>query len=155
MKIRLLTVGAIENKHLKGLAALYEERIRRYAAIDIGAIRAEKIKSLSKKEILKREGEKLAQKLQKDGEIIVLDNDGKEYSSKEFAALFKSMLNRSVKQATFIVGGPLGLSEDIKRGKKNVSLGKMTLPHELATVVLLEQIYRAQTILRGEKYHKE
>jgi len=154
MKIHLLTVGKIENKHLKALAALYEERIRHYSAIDIEAIKPEKIKTLSSKEILQREGEKLAQKLPKSGEVIILDSKGEEYSSEELADFFRSLINRSVKQATFIIGGPLGLADAAKKGKKNISLGKITLPHELAAVVLLEQIYRAQTILRGEKYHK-
>ena len=86
---------------------------------------------------------------------IVLDKDGKQFSSVDFSQLFIQLARQSTKQITFVIGGPLGLADEVKKkAGQLLSFSKMTFPHELAAVLLLEQIYRAQSILKGEKYHK-
>ena len=106
-------------------------------------------------ELLKREGEKILAKLFTADYNVVWDTAGKQFTSKEFADFFNRLAVQRVKQTTFIIGGPLGIATEIqKKADVRLSLSKMTFPHELAAVMLLEQIYRAHTILRGEHYHK-
>ncbi|MBN1560019.1 23S rRNA (pseudouridine(1915)-N(3))-methyltransferase RlmH [candidate division KSB1 bacterium] len=155
MKIRLILVGEIENKPLRALTELYCERINHYSALRIDTIKPERIKSMPGAELLKREGEKILAKLLASDYNVVWDKGGKQLTSQEFADFFNQLAGQSRKQVTFIIGGPLGIAEEIqKRADARLSLSKMTFPHELAAVMLLEQIYRAQTILRGEHYHK-
>jgi len=155
MKIRLLIAGKIDNKSADALAELYIKRIQHYLPIAVEMIKPEKIKSLSDMEILDREGQKFLDKLISTDYNIVLDKNGKQLTSEGFAGLFNQLAGQSTKQITFIIGGPLGLPEQVKnKANQLVSFSKMTFPHELAIVLLLEQIYRAQSILKGEKYHK-
>lgn len=155
MKIRLLIVGKIENKNADALAELYLKRIKHYLPISMKIIKPEKIKSLSDTEVLNREGLKFLEKIIVSDYTVVMDKGGKQFTSEEFAKLFNKLAGQSTKQITFVIGGPLGLSDDVKKkANQLLSFSKMTFPHELAFVMLLEQIYRAQTILKGEKYHK-
>ncbi len=137
------------------MAADYQKRIKRYLPINIITIKPEKIKSLSNAEILKREGERIQEKLNQGDTVIVMDKSGKMQSSKQLAAAFEKMVLGRNRNLVFIIGGPLGLDEAVKKRADQIwSFSKMTFPHELAAVMLLEQIYRVQTIRRGEKYHK-
>ncbi|MBN1466664.1 23S rRNA (pseudouridine(1915)-N(3))-methyltransferase RlmH [candidate division KSB1 bacterium] len=155
MKIRLLLVGKIENGHIKALAELYCERISHYAAIEIDVIRPEKIKNMTVAELLKREGERILAKLSTAEYTVVCEKGGKQFSSEEYAAFFDRLAAQGRKQVTFVIGGPLGIANKVqKEADEQLSLSRMTFPHELVAVVLLEQIYRAHTILRGENYHK-
>ena len=155
MKIRLLIVGKIKNKNTDALAELYLERIKHYLPIMVEIIKPEKIKNLPDAEILHREGQQILPKLFNSDYNVILDKDGKQLASTEFAHLFNRLAGQSTKQITFVIGGPLGLSGTIKKkGNQLLSFSRMTFPHELASVILLEQIYRAQSILKGEKYHK-
>ena len=155
MKIRLLISGKIENKNADALAELYLKRIKHYLPITVEIIKPEKIKSLSKAEILNREAAKFMERLKESDFSVVMDKDGKQIMSEDFSEFFVRLAGQSTKQITFVVGGPLGLSPNAKmKANQILSFSKMTFPHELAIVMLLEQIYRAQSILRGEKYHK-
>jgi 23S rRNA (pseudouridine1915-N3)-methyltransferase len=155
MKIRLLIAGKIENQNADALAQVYLKRIKHYVPISIDIIKPEKMKSLSDAEILNREGQKFLQKISSSDYTAVMDKGGKQITSNEFAKLFNRLAGQSTKQITFVIGGPLGLSDDVKKkADQLLSFSKMTFPHELAFVMLLEQIYRAQSILKGEKYHK-
>ena len=155
MKIRLLIVGKIVNSHIKALSELYEKRVERYVSLEIDVIKSEKIKATSTGELLDREGEKILSKLSARDYSIILDKAGKQCSSEAFSQFFQRLANQSQKQISFIIGGPLGLADKVKeKAQEQLSLSKMTFPHELATVLLLEQIYRAHSILHGEPYHK-
>mgnify|MGYP006283215643 CR=1 FL=1 len=155
MKTRILLVGKMNNHHVEALAEMYRRRIQHYVPINFEIVKAEKIKHLSDEEILQREGERILSKLDNSDYVIILDKAGKQIASTNFAELFNDVARRGTKRITFIVGGPLGLSEAVKNsGDQAISFSKMTFPHELAVVMLLEQIYRAQSILKGEKYHK-
>jgi 23S rRNA (pseudouridine1915-N3)-methyltransferase len=154
MKIRLLTVGRIENESIQTTADMYRNRIDHYAVINWEIVKPERSKSLSVPEILMREGRRIVQKLESKDYTILLDRAGSQSSSEEFASSLERFM-QSAKRVTFIIGGPWGVAETIKRqAAELLSLSKMTLPHELAAVVLLEQLYRAFSILKGEKYHK-
>ncbi len=155
MKIRLLTVGKPENPQFKAAIDMYLKRIKHYTAIEMDFIKPEKIAKLSESEILEREKIKLEKKLSPTEYTIVMDKGGKQFSSTEFANWIQNQQNNGRQSVTIIIGGPHGLAPEIvSKAEQKVSFSKMTFPHELAAVMLLEQIYRAHTILRGEKYHK-
>jgi 23S rRNA (pseudouridine1915-N3)-methyltransferase len=154
MKIRLLTVGKLENENILSLAEVFQNRISHYTILNWEIIKPEKSKSLSVPEILMREGERIIQKIESKDHTILLDKEGRQQSSEQFAASLER-LAQSARQITFIIGGPWGAADTIKRQANDIlSLSKMTLPHELTAVLLLEQLYRAFSILKGEKYHK-
>ncbi|MDZ7723185.1 MAG: 23S rRNA (pseudouridine(1915)-N(3))-methyltransferase RlmH [candidate division KSB1 bacterium] len=155
MKLNILTVGDPGNKHLKALADRYTQRIRRYAPVMRTAVKPVRIKSLSKEQIKQQESDRLYDKCLQHDHVVALDARGEQMSSEDFAQFFNDSARRSVRQITFVIGGPLGLdSAFLKQAHRRLSISAMTLPHELALVVLLEQIYRAHTILKGEPYHK-
>ncbi len=155
MKIRILTVGKLDNKHYKALSELYLKRISHYLSVSSDHIKAERIASLSASEIKSRESKKLLQRLPRDEYVIALDRTGKQLASEEFAQMFDELSFRGRKKITFVIGGPIGLDDEIlRRADLVLSLSEMTFAHELVSVILLEQIYRALTILRGEQYHK-
>lgn len=155
MNIRLLIAGKIENNNADALSVLYLKRINRYLPITVDVIKPEKLKSLSDNQVLEREGKRFLDKLNLSDYTVVLDKDGRQFTSEEFAQFFNRMAGYSAKQITFIIGSPLGLADEVKeKADQLLSFSKMTLPHEFACVLLLEQIYRAQSILKGEKYHK-
>ena len=155
MKIKILLVGKIENQNYRELSVKYLERIAHYQPIITDYVKAEKISSLSTKEIIDRESKRLLAKLSPTDYVCALDKNGKQQSSVDFARFVQSLQNQSKKQITFVIGGPLGLSEMVlKRANSVLSLSKMTFAHELSAIVLLEQIYRTMNILHGGKYHK-
>lgn len=103
---------------------------------------------------LEREARSLERKI-KESYLVVLDEAGRQFSSQELSAMFEKLMNRGVPEITFIVGGYSGIPEQIKQAADlNWSLGRLTLPHELARVVVLEQVYRSMSILRSLPYHK-
>ncbi len=151
--IVILAVGKIKEKHWRTAAEEYLARLRPYAKILVEEVAAESWQRISDKEKAKdKEGERLLKFLEKysGSEIILLDESGKQFSSREFSQI----LNRASGRIVFVIGGALGFSEKVKNSLRvKLSLSKMTLPHELARVVLLEQIYRAATIILGKAYH--
>lgn len=149
----ILAVGKIKEKQWQTATQEYLTRLKPYAKIIIEEVLSEPFKRESDKEKAKQnEGERLLKALAKysDSEIIILDERGRELTSREFSDFF----GREARRVVFVVGGSLGFGENFaKRSFTKISLSKMTLPHELARVVLLEQIYRATTIVSGKEYH--
>ena len=155
MKIRLLIVGKVENKSYNELSNLYLGRIQHYIPVSLESVKPEKISSMSKVEIIHLEGDRLMEKLSPEEYVIALDKNGSHHSSEEFAHFLQSLHNQSRKYITFVVGGPLGLSDKVQaRANSIISLSKMTFAHELSAIIILEQIYRAMNITYGGKYHK-
>ena len=150
--IKLITVGSIKEKYLKDAIEEYTKRISKYTKIEIievkdeGLVEPQKSISLEEEKILKHINDK--------DYIITLEIEGKNLSSEEFAEkLDKIQLEAST--ITFIIGGSYGLSQNIKdKAKLHLSFSKMTFPHQLFRVLLLEQIYRAYKINNNESYHK-
>ena len=150
--IKIITVGSIKEKYLKDAIEEYIKRISKYTNIKIIEVKDEGLVEPNKSLIL--EEEKILKHINDKDYIITLEIEGKELSSTEFAdKLDKITLEAST--ITFIIGGSYGLSENIKsKAKLHLSFSKMTFPHQLFRVLLLEQIYRAFKINNNESYHK-
>ncbi|OUO76011.1 23S rRNA (pseudouridine(1915)-N(3))-methyltransferase RlmH [Blautia sp. An249] len=159
MKITILTVGKIKEKYLKDAIAEYSKRLSRYCRLEIVETADEKTPDQAsealEKQIRKKEGERLQKYLREDAYKIALAIDGKMLSSEEFAEKIERLGIQSTSHIIFIIGGSIGLDEEIlKKADYLLSFSKMTFPHQLMRVILLEQIYRGYRILSGEPYHK-
>jgi 23S rRNA (pseudouridine1915-N3)-methyltransferase len=155
--IRRATVVAVGR--LRGWAADgcddYLNRLRRYFPVEIAEVPEEDMNRRSREEVLATEGERLLKRLPAGAHVIVLDREkGKPLSSEELARKLDSLGVSGRSYVAFVLGGPLGLSPKVlDRADERLSFGKITLPHALARIVLLEQLYRAVKIERGERYH--
>ncbi len=131
-------------------------RLKHYCKIELQSVREEKIRSNdSPARILRLEGERLLSKIDRDTFLVVLDKAGKSLDSVEFSHQIEQWQNRGTRKVIFMIGGPLGIDETVKqRANLILSISRFTFTHEMVRLILLEQIYRAFTILRGEKYHK-
>lgn len=158
MKITVICVGKLKEAYLKSAISEYMKRISRFADFEIFEVADQKIPdNASRKieeQILNKEGEIILSKIKNNSYVIAMCVEGKLFSSEELADEIKNISIQS-SNITFIIGGSLGLSEDVKkRADKRISFGKITLPHQLMRVVLSEQIYRAFKINANETYHK-
>jgi len=152
MRITILAVGKIKKDYFREAIGEYLKRLSPYAKIDVEEIEAEPFKRESDKDKAKKiEGEKILKFLEKnEGNIIILDEKGKNFSSHEFAEFLEDKNERII----FVIGGALGFHENILENPyRKLSLSKMTFPHEMARMILLEQIYRASAIMSGKEYH--
>jgi 23S rRNA (pseudouridine1915-N3)-methyltransferase len=133
----------------------YLTRIERYQPIRLVPVRPERDGDRDPRVCRRREGERLLAAVPAAGRLWALDARGRTFSSEDFAALLRKSLEGGVRELVFAVGGPMGLADEVRtRAELVLSLSPLTLAHEVALVVLCEQIYRAFTILRGERYHK-
>jgi 23S rRNA (pseudouridine1915-N3)-methyltransferase len=144
--IRIICIGKLKEPHYAQAAAEYIKRLGRYGKVDVVEFKECTDKN---PEVSKRNEAQLILKRLSESYTVVLDRKGKQMTSEGFSTLLDKT------ELRFILGGPDGLSKEVLEGADTVlSLSDMTLPHQLARVVLLEQIYRGFTILKGEKYHK-
>jgi 23S rRNA (pseudouridine1915-N3)-methyltransferase len=153
--ILIIAIGKIKEKFYRDAFEEYLKRLSPYARIKVEELKAEPFKNDSDRQKSKQaEGERLLKFLatQKEAAVFVLDERGQEFVSTDFA---KSLSKQQNKKLIFVVGGTVGLSEAVLSHKdfQFISLSKMTLPHELARVVLVEQLYRAVCLNRGKTYH--
>ena len=158
MKITILAVGKLKEKYLRDGVAEYLKRLASFAKIECIEIAEEKMPdnfSLAEKEkTLAREGERLLARVPEGSELIVLDVAGEALSSEELAARLDSWMVGGVSHLTFLIGGAFGLSPAVRKAAKlRLSFSRMTFTHQMVRMLLVEQIYRAFKILRGEKYH--
>ncbi len=156
MLIKILTVGKTKSRHWQLAEAEYIQRIQKHSEVQQATVKDAARAAMSNPELAKEaEGKNLLAKISADEYVVALDASGRQISSEQFAEFFHTQMLRGVSKFAFVIGGPLGLSPQVlKKAGMVLSLSKMTLPHELAKVVLVEQIYRAFSILRNEKYHK-
>ncbi len=156
MKIKLITVGKTKTKHWLEAETDFEKRIRRYAEFDSVFVKEASQKSLRNNDLVKTtEAKSLLLKIEPQDFLFVLDKSGKQISSRGLANFLEKKALHGTSKFTFIIGGPLGIAPEVlKKANYILSLSEMTFPHELAKVILLEQVYRAFTILSDEKYHK-
>lgn len=159
MNITIITVGRIKEKYLKDAIAEYSKRLTRYCKLDIIELQDEKTPdNASEKEELQikaKEGEAILKYIKDNMYIVALAIDGKMLSSEELAEFIKDAGIRGNSNIALVIGGSLGLSEEVlNRADYKVSFSKMTFPHQLMRVILLEQIYRGFKINAGEPYHK-
>lgn len=159
MKLRLLCVGRIRSADLRPVCGEYLARLKRYGPCEMVEVKAARVVGNDREAVRRavaKESAGLAAALGTATlreELFVLDERGRPYSSLELSALLTAWERHGAKRPTFIVGGAYGMDDALKRRGRLLSLSKMTLPHELCRLVLLEQLYRARTIQRGEPYH--
>ena len=150
--IKIITVGQIKETYLKEAVEEYTKRIKKYANLEIIECKDEGLTEEEKS--MKIEAERIEKHLNEKDYIITLEIDGKEYTSEEFAEKLRTIQIEN-SNIVFIIGGSYGLAESIKKKAKiHLSFSKMTFPHQLFRVILLEQIYRAFKINNNESYHK-
>lgn len=156
MRLKCLWIGGTRSPAFAGLEADYAQRIQRFLPLEIDAIpEAKKVDPRKQAAQLDREARLLEKKIERRSYLVVLDEKGKEFTSKGFAGFFEEMMNRGGSAITFVGGGHLGVpAKLLGRSDMVLSLSRFTLPHELARVLLLEQIYRSFSIIRGLPYHR-
>jgi len=156
LKIRIIVVDRTRAAFLREGESFYLKRLRRYVHVDWEEIKPTKIaKGKRDEEILKAEGELLARRISPKDYLVALDRAGDLLDSEELARWLENLSRRAAGGVSFLIGGPLGLSKSLLySAQKVVSLSRLTLTHEMSRLLLLEQLYRAMTILKGERYHK-
>jgi 23S rRNA (pseudouridine1915-N3)-methyltransferase len=159
MKITLVTVGKIKERFFADAIKEYEKRLSRYCRLEIVQVSdektPEKASEAKARQIREREGERILAQLKEGAYVIALAIEGKMASSEELAKKLEKLGITGKSQVVFVIGGSLGLSEAVlKRADEQLSFSRMTFPHQLMRVILLEQIYRSYRIIAGEPYHK-
>lgn len=159
MKITCITVGKIKEKYFTMAIEEYAKRLSRYCKLDIIELTDEKTpdnaSALMEEQIKQKEGERILKAIKDDAYVIALAIEGKQLDSVELSEKLAKLGVDGNSHITFIIGGSLGLSKEVlARADYKLSFSKMTFPHQLMRVVLLEQIYRAYRIQNGEPYHK-
>ncbi|MEN8186374.1 MAG: 23S rRNA (pseudouridine(1915)-N(3))-methyltransferase RlmH [Bacteroidota bacterium] len=157
MKIKLLAIGKTDDKNLQSLIQTYEKRLKHYIKFEIEVIPDIKnVKKLSKDQQKEKEGELILKKVSPTDILILLDEKGEEYRSIEFSKFLQKKMNAGVRQMVLVIGGPYGFSDEVyKKATGKISLSKMTFSHQMIRLFVVEQIYRAFTILKNEPYHHE
>lgn len=155
MKIKLICVGKTVSPYLLEGETEYLKRLKHYGKVEkIEIPELKNARKLSKDQIKSEEGKLILDKINPNDSLILLDENGTEYSSTKFAQFLQKKMNQSTKGIAFIVGGAYGFSEEIyTKAQGKISLSKMTFSHQMVRLFFLEQLYRAHTILRGEPYH--
>ena len=159
MKITLITVGKIKEKYLKDAIAEYSKRLSRYCKLEILEVADEKTpdgaSEIVEENIREKEGERILKLIKEDAYVITLEISGKMLNSEELADRIETLGIQGKSHLVFVIGGSIGLGREVlRRSDYALSFSKMTFPHQLMRVILLEQIYRSYRIINGEPYHK-
>lgn len=159
MKITLITVGKIKEKYLKDAIAEYSKRLSRYCKLEIIEVTDEKTPDQSSEAvdnaIRDKEGERILKHIRDDMFVITLEIAGKMLTSEELAEKMENLGIQGNSNIALVIGGSIGLGREVlKRSDYALSFSKMTFPHQLMRVILLEQVYRSFRIINGEPYHK-
>ncbi|WP_290913128.1 23S rRNA (pseudouridine(1915)-N(3))-methyltransferase RlmH [Eubacterium sp.] len=159
MKVTVIAVGKLKEKYLRDACEEYLKRLGTYSKVSVVEVNEERCSdnpSESEIENVKqKEGQRIIAKIPKGSFVVPMCIEGTQFSSEDFAKKIEATAVAGNGEITFIIGGSFGLSDEVKSlGKLKLSFGKLTLPHQLMRVVLLEQIYRAFSILNNSKYHK-
>lgn len=157
MNIRLLAIGKTDNKHLQLLIEEYQKRLSFYVKFDIEIIPDIKnVKNLSERQQKEKEGELILSKIGATDHMVLLDENGKSFSSMDFAEDIQKKMNAGIKTLVFVIGGPYGFSPEVyDKAKGKISLSLMTFSHQMVRLFFTEQLYRSFTILRNEPYHHQ
>lgn len=159
MKIKIIAVGKLKEKYLKQGIAEYQKRLGSYCKFEIIEVADEKapetLSETEMRQVKEKEGDKILSKISDSDYVFALAIQGKEITSEGFANQIDQLSIRGTSSFTFVIGGSLGLSEEvIKRSNTQISFGRLTYPHQLMRLILIEQIYRCFRIMNGEPYHK-
>jgi 23S rRNA (pseudouridine1915-N3)-methyltransferase len=157
MNIRLIAIGKTDNKSLQTLIDDYIKRLSFYVKFDLEIIPDIKnAKNLSEAQQKEKEGELILSKISATDQLILLDENGKTFSSVAFSDYLQKKMNAGIKTLVFVIGGPYGFSDLVyQKAQGKVSLSEMTFSHQMVRLFVIEQIYRGFTILRNEPYHHQ
>lgn len=157
MKINLLCIGKTDDKEIKNLINYYLTRLPRHWNFEITEIPNVKNARNLTPDLLKKEEAKLfLNQIENTDLVVLLDEKGKQFTSREFAQKLDSYQNNSIKKICFLVGGAYGFSEEMyQRANEKISISKMTFTHQMIRLFFVEQIYRADQILQGKPYHND
>lgn len=157
MTIKLITIGKTDNKELESMISKYVDRLKHYIKFELIVIPDIKnTKNLSVQEQKGKEGEAILKLMVPADFVVLLDENGKQFSSVEFSQVLQKRMNSGIKNLCFIIGGPYGFSEKVQeRANQKISLSKMTFSHQMVRLFITEQLYRGFTILRNEPYHHQ
>ncbi|HIB37911.1 23S rRNA (pseudouridine(1915)-N(3))-methyltransferase RlmH [Mesonia sp.] len=157
MTIKLLAVGKTDDKDLQKLIDQYVKRLKHYCKFEIEIIPdIKKSKKMDENLQKQKEGELILAKAQASDILVLLDENGKNFSSVGFSTWLQKQMNTGMKQLIFMIGGPYGFSDEVyQRANQKISLSKMTFSHQMVRLFFTEQIYRAFTILKNEPYHHQ
>ncbi len=159
MKITVITVGKIKEKYLKDAIAEYTKRLSKYCKLEIVEVADEKTpdnaSEVVENAIRAKEAERILKYVKEDAYVITLEINGKQLTSEELADKIEKLGVQGTSHIIFIIGGSIGLGEEVlQKSNYALSFSKMTFPHQLMRVILLEQVYRSYRIISGEPYHK-
>lgn len=159
MKITIVTVGKIKEKYLKDAIAEYSKRLSKYCKLEIIEVADEKTpdnaSAVVEEQIRSKEAERILKYIKEDAYVITLEIHGKQLTSEELADKIERLGVQGTSHIMLIIGGSIGLGEEVlRRSDFALSFSKMTFPHQLMRVILVEQIYRSYRIISGEPYHK-
>ena len=155
MTIKLVCIGKTDKKKLEDLIDIYSNRLQHYIKFEFEVIPdLKKTKNLDENQQKSKEGELILSGIQNSDFLVLLDENGKQFSSEAFSEYIQKRMNTGLKRLIFVIGGPYGFSEEVyKRANSKVSLSKMTFSHQMVRLFFTEQLYRAFTILKNEPYH--
>jgi 23S rRNA (pseudouridine1915-N3)-methyltransferase len=156
MKLHLVFVGKTREPYLREGIEDFLKRLYRYVPVEVREVRAERLSRDDQTErVVGLESARVMAAVPKNSHLVVLDRQGKQMPSETLARWWESLEREGCRKLCFVVGGVLGFSDELRRQAQTLlSLSKMTFTHEMSRLILLEQIYRACTIMRGESYHK-
>lgn len=157
MRINLVCMGKTDDKEITNLVKYYQNRLPKYWNFEIIEIPDVKnAKNLSPDLLKKEEGKLFLNLVENSDTVVLLDEKGKQFTSREFAAKIDNWMSSSVKKVSIIIGGAYGFSEEMyERANEKMSLSKMTFTHQMIRLFFVEQIYRADQILQGKPYHND
>ena len=157
MRINLICIGKTDDKEISNLVKYYQNRLPKHWNFEITEIADVKnVKNLSPELLKKEEGKLFLNQTENSDFIVLLDEKGKQFTSREFASKIDHWMNSSVKKVSFFIGGAYGFSEEMyHRANDNMSLSTMTFTHQMIRLFFVEQIYRADQILQGKPYHND
>jgi 23S rRNA (pseudouridine1915-N3)-methyltransferase len=154
VRLVVAVVGKPRDRHLAAAISEYESRAARYWPLEIVEVREASGRGTNVVDVRAREGERLLERVPTSARLVACDERGDQLTSAQFATLLGDARDRA-QDLAFVIGGAFGLSDDVRaRAARTIQLAPWTLPHELARLVLAEQVYRAGTLIRGEPYHK-
>lgn len=157
MNIKLIAIGKTDDKNLQSLIETYVKRLSHYVKFELEIIPDLKnVKNLSEIQQKEKEGELILSKINPTDFLILLDENGKSFSSLSFANELQKKMNAGIKTIVFVIGGPYGFSENVyQKAQQKIALSQMTFSHQMVRLFFVEQVYRGFTILRNEPYHHQ
>lgn len=157
MQIKFLVIGKTDSTQLSELTDEYIQRLKHYIKFDLEILPDIKnSKNLSEAQQKDKEGEAILKKLSATDVLILLDENGRQYTSVDFSSFLQKKMNAGIKQLVLVIGGPYGFSDAVyTKAQSKISLSKMTFSHQIIRLFIVEQVYRAFTILKNEPYHHQ